>query len=65
MKVWEEAGRPSQYDGHEVEQHAHKMHSYSPSSLARSSLDWYSSLSPAAASSLGSARKNGSTDACC
>ena len=28
-----------QYDGHDVEQHAHRMHSYSPSSLARSAGD--------------------------
>ena len=29
-----------QYEGHDVEQHAHRMHSYSPSSLARFSLFW-------------------------
>lgn len=34
-----------QYDGQEVEQHAHKIHSYNPSSFARSSLLWYSSPS--------------------
>jgi hypothetical protein len=26
-----------QYDGHDVEQHAHRMHSYMPSSFLRSS----------------------------
>jgi len=30
-----------QYDGHEVEQQAQRIHSYKPSSLALSSLDWY------------------------
>lgn len=29
-----------QYEGHEVLQHAHRMHSYRPSSLLRSALDW-------------------------
>lgn len=33
-----------QYDGHEVEQHAHRMHSYSPSSFLRSALLWRYSL---------------------
>lgn len=28
-----------QYEGHEVEQQAHRMHSYRPSSFLRSSLD--------------------------
>src|SRR5215475_6734360 len=34
-----------QNDGHEVEQHAHKMHSYSPSSSSRSSGDCSRSFS--------------------
>jgi hypothetical protein len=29
-----------QYDGHDVEQHAHRMHSYRPSSFLRSSGLW-------------------------
>lgn len=33
-----------QYEGHEVLQQAHKMHSYSPSSLRRSAFDWRYSL---------------------
>lgn len=33
-----------QYDGQDVEQHAHRMHSYKPSSFLRSSLDWRYSL---------------------
>ena len=33
-----------QYEGHEVLQQAHRMHSYKPSSLRRSALDWRFSL---------------------
>lgn len=33
-----------QYEGHDVEQQAHRMHSYRPSSLRRSALVWRYSL---------------------